>query len=245
MKRVSVWTTCLTATVLCGLTINGVRADHKSGHSAPGGAGADAMTTTGVDERTGSEMHARNAEMVIQTLNEERTEIQQLAAQAAQFLKMGGRENRRIGSMLNRWIKEHKAAGPKLMALATKHGGNPAATQILKPPALGDKGKMLHATMVDHMNAESSSQMRYKMATDPAIKSAMRKRARLARKHMREMMRYHNAKNCPMCAQMKGGTKSSMSGGGEKMAMMCPHCNVKMVNGKCPMCGMTAEQMKS
>jgi len=32
--------------------------------------------------------------------------------------------------------------------------------------------------------------------------------------------------------------------GGKMMSMDCPHCKVKMVNGKCPMCGMTVKQMK-
>lgn len=31
---------------------------------------------------------------------------------------------------------------------------------------------------------------------------------------------------------------------GKKMAMMCPHCNVRMKNGKCPKCGMTEAEAK-
>ncbi|MBV9866548.1 MAG: hypothetical protein JO316_14435 [Abitibacteriaceae bacterium] len=31
---------------------------------------------------------------------------------------------------------------------------------------------------------------------------------------------------------------------GKKMAMMCPHCHVRMKNGKCPKCGMTEAEAK-
>jgi hypothetical protein len=207
---------------------------------------------------SGARAQDKDARMVTQTLSEEKTEIQQLAAQQAMLKKMGGPENRRIASMFGRWIVEHKAAGPTLMNLIRKHGGNPTDVKILKAPVLGDKTKMLHATMVDHMKAVESSRARAAMTNDAAVKKAMRARIALASKHMRQMKPYHNEKNCPMCAQMmKGGMKGGMqhgmmhgmkSGGtmnGKKTAaVMCPHCHVAMVNGKCPECGMTMEQMK-
>jgi hypothetical protein len=160
----------------------------------------------GSDER--ADMTQQNGRMLMETLSEEKTEMQQLAAQAAAFRKMGGRENIRIANMLTRWVREHKAASPTLMNLARRYGGNPERATILKPPVLGSKSQMLHATMMDHMKAEKTSQMRWKMSNSAAVKMAMRKRANLSRKHMREMKRYHSEKNCPMCAEMmsnKGG----------------------------------------
>ena len=65
----------------------------------------------------------------------------------------------------------------------------------------------------------------------------------------RTFMRMSAAEKSLMMKMMRGhGTMHKMSGGkmtgGKKMVMMCSHCNVAMKNGKCPMCGMTAEQMK-
>jgi hypothetical protein len=133
----------------------------------------------------------RNAQMLINTLSEEKTEINTLAAQQAQFKKMGGRENMRLAAMWGRWIREHKAASPTLMALTRKHGGDPNQARILKPPVLGSQEKMLNATHKDHEMAVMTSQMRHGQTDDPAIKRAMRKRATLARKHLREMAPYH------------------------------------------------------
>jgi len=239
------WTKMLLVVALSGVAIQGVQADHKPGHAGMA-AGANAYGNSGADERIGSASRAANGEMVMHTINEEKTEIATLAAQQAQFLKMGGRENKRIASLLGRMIRDHKAASPTLMKLAAKHGADPNRAQILKPPVLGDKGTMLHATMVDHMKAEDTSQIRHKLATDGAGKKAMHKRAGIARKHMRWMTPYHSGKNCPQCAQMMGGMKHGMGGGAkmQNVAMNCPHCKVKMSAGKCPMCGMTMEQMK-
>jgi rubrerythrin len=75
-----------------------------------------------------------------------------------------------------------------------------------------------------------TSQMRHGMTNDPAIKRAMTKRAAIARKHLRQMAPYHKM-------------HQHMMQDGKRVPMNCPHCNVKMVNGKCPMCGMTAKQM--
>ena len=49
------------------------------------------------------------------------------------------------------------------------------------------------------------------------------------------------------CATKMMKMHSSMHGGrmsAKPVAMMCPHCDVAMKNGKCPMCGMTEAQMK-
>src|SRR4028118_2403745 len=98
---------------------------------------------------SGARAQDKDARMLIQTLSEEKTEINTLAAQQAAFKKMGGRENQRIAGLLGRMIRDHKAASPTLMRLTQRNGGNPAEAKILKPPVLGNKQKMLHATMVD------------------------------------------------------------------------------------------------
>jgi hypothetical protein len=141
-------------------------------------------------------------------------------------------------------IRDHKAASPTIVSLIRRNGGDPAAARILKAPVLGSQMQMLHADMMDHMKAESTSQMRYTATDSSAVKTLMKKRAGIARKHMAWMHPYHNARNCPQCAQMMHKMHGSQMTGGDKMAAMCPHCNVKMVNGKCPMCGMTMQQMK-
>ena len=55
------------------------------------------------------------------------------------------------------------------------------------------------------------------------------------KKLARKMMRAHAG----MLGAMHGG-KASVKG----IAMTCPHCKVALKGGKCPMCGMTAKQMK-
>lgn len=138
------------------------------------------------------QMRMRNSQMLIQTLSEEKTEINALAAQREMFLKMGGTQNRRIASMYGRWIKEHKAGGPTFMRLIRANGGNPMDAKILKAPVLGSAAAMLMATHKDHQAAVMGSQMRYSMTMSPAIKAAMHKRANLARKHLAQMAPYHS-----------------------------------------------------
>jgi hypothetical protein len=131
-----------------------------------------------------------DAEMLIATLSEEKTEINTLAAQQAMFRRMGDRESTRLARLWGVWIREHKAGGPMLMRLIRANGGDPEAAKILKPPVLGDKAKMLHATHMDHEAAVKTSQMRWAATRDPQIRMAMHKRANLARKHIRQMMPY-------------------------------------------------------
>ncbi|HEX8835137.1 MAG TPA: hypothetical protein VF719_13090, partial [Abditibacteriaceae bacterium] len=139
---------------------------------------------------SGMSNNAMDAKMLIDTLSEEKTEINSLAAQQAQFKKMNDSESRRLVSLWGRMIRDHKAASPALMKLTRKNGGDPMAAKILKAPVLGDKMKMVHATHIAHEHAVRTSQMRFGMTNDWAVKNAMRKRANLARKHIRLMMPY-------------------------------------------------------
>ncbi len=160
-----------------------------------------------------SEMRMKNAQMLIQTLSEEKTEIAQLTAQRAAFLRMGGSENAQIARMWARWIREHKAAGPGLMRLIRANGGDPMDAKVLKAPVLGGKMQMLMATHKDHQAAVMTSQMRHNMTMSMAVKTAMHKRANLARKHLRQMMPLHDMmmKNGMMKGDMKMGADSSQS----------------------------------
>lgn len=135
---------------------------------------------------------------LMQTLREEKTEIGQLAAQAARFRQMGGRENMNIAAMLERWIREHKAAGPQLMSLIRARRGDPAGASILQPPVLGDRMTMLNATHRDHVKAVQVSQQRYAASADRAVRNFMHKRGNLARKHLRQMAPYHDMKHMTM-----------------------------------------------
>ena len=137
-----------------------------------------------------------DAAMLIRTLSEERAEIRQLAAQQAAFKRMGGRRHLRIASMLGRWIREHKAAGPKLEALILRHTGDPRLAVPRESPVLGPEEQMLMATHQDHQKAVINSQARWGMTKSRDIKAFMHKRASMARKHMRQMapyMRQHTA----------------------------------------------------
>lgn len=138
------------------------------------------------------DMRSKNAQMLIQTLSEEKTEINALAAQQAAFRRMGGAENMRIARMWGVWIREHKAGGPMFERLIRANGGNPNAAKILKPPVLGTKAQMLMATHKDHEAAVMTSQMRHRMTNSTAIKAAMSKRAKLARKHLKQMAPLHD-----------------------------------------------------
>jgi rubrerythrin len=214
-------------------------------NNMPSAAGTQMKPGSGMGMSMGSEAGSTDAQKLIRTLSEEKTEINTLAAQQARFRQMGDRQSLRIHRMWGRWIREHKAGGPLLMRLTRANGGNPNSAQILKPPVLGNKATMLHATHMDHVAAVRTSQMRYAATNDRAVKAAMRKRANLARKHIREMMplmRGMNMSSMSMShATMDGHNHAAH---GATMVAMCPHCNVAMKNGKCPMCGMTAAQMK-
>ena len=147
-----------------------------------------------------------HADALIQTLSEEFTEINALAAQQAKFRQMGDSESTQIARMYGRWIREHKAGVPMQAQLIRAHGGDPEDAKELKAPVLGTKKEMLHATHMDHMAAVMTSQMRFKIANadgDEMVMMAMNKRATMARKHMAEMGKYHKPKKCSMCSNMK------------------------------------------
>lgn len=210
----------------------------------PSSAGTQMRSGSGMGMSRGMDQNAKDAQMLIQTLSEEKTEINTLAAQQARFRQMGDAQSLRIHRMWGRWIREHKAGSPTLMRLTRANGGDPNAAKILKPPALGDKAAMLRATHMTHEMAVRTSQQRYGATNDRAIKAAMRKRANLARKHIREMMPLMRAMNISMSGAGMSGHMDHGGQGGTRMAAMCPHCNVAMKNGKCPKCKMTAAQMK-
>lgn len=158
-----------------------------------------------------SDMRMRNAQMLIQTLSEEKTEIGALAAQREMFLRMGGTENHRIARMWLRWINEHKAGGPTFMRLIRLNGGNPMDAHVLKAPPLGSRDFMLMATHRDHVAAVMTSQMRFNMAMSPSVKAAMHKRANLARKHLRQMTTFHRDMMMNR-GGMSNGMNSNMGG---------------------------------
>ena len=160
-----------------------------------------------------SDMRMRNAQMLIQTLSEEKTEIGALAAQREMFLRMGGTENRRIARLWLRWINEHKAGGPTFMRLIRLNGGDPMEAHVLKAPPLGSRAFMLMATHKDHVAAVMTSQMRFNMTMSPSVKAAMHKRANLARKHLRQMTPFH--RDMMMNVNMNGGMNNGgMNNGG-------------------------------
>lgn len=165
-----------------------------------------------------SDMRMRNAQMLVQTLSEERTEINSLAGQREVFLRMGGSENRRIAQMWAVWINEHKAASPTLIRLIRVNGGDPTEARILKAPPLGNREQMLMATHRDHMAAVMTSQTRFYATTSPSIRAAMHKRANLARKHLRQMAPFHRDMNMNMGGNMNmNGGMGTTSGGGMDM----------------------------
>jgi hypothetical protein len=68
-------------------------------------------SSAGTQMRSGSmDQNAKDAQMLIQTLSEEKTEINTLAAQQARFRQMGDAQSLRIHRMWGRWIREHKPA---------------------------------------------------------------------------------------------------------------------------------------
>lgn len=151
---------------------------------------ANTMPPPGSDER--ADMVMQNARLVVDTLSEEKTEINTLKAQAMAFRKMKGSSNKRIANLLDRMRREHEAASPGMMKLATSLGGDPMSAKIMKPPVIGAPSEMMHATHMDHMKAVQTSQMRWKMSNDYRVRAAMNKRANLARKHIRWMKPYHD-----------------------------------------------------
>lgn len=142
----------------------------------------------GSDER--ADMVNVNATALSNTLAEEKTEIANLAAQAAEFRRMGGSQNLRIAALLERMRREHVEAGPGMERLAKRFGAIPALAKPIKPPIIGDRMTMLHATHMDHAAAVQASQMRWKKTNSAAVKAAMHKRGNLARKHIRWMKPY-------------------------------------------------------
>ena len=175
------------------------------GVSHAGYDATDDAAENSVTVNEGVTMRGAHAGVLTQTLSEEFTEIEALASQQAKFRAMDNSESTQIARMYGRWIREHKAGVPMLAALIRAHGGNPEDAKELKAPVLGTKMEMLHATHMDHMAAVMSSQLRFKIAKadgDEPVMMFLNKRATMARKHMAEMGKYHNSRNCPMCKNM-------------------------------------------
>lgn len=144
-----------------------------------------------------------NAEgaMLLRTLVEEKSEIQQLNAQQASLMKMGGRQNLRLAALLGRMSREHQAAGPKLMALIKNSDADPQLAIVRHTPVLGTQMQMLDADHKDHVTAVVNSQSRWNTSQSAANKAFYHKRSNLARKHIRQMMPY-----------MKGHMQMDMGG---------------------------------
>jgi hypothetical protein len=176
-----------------------------AGYDENVGAATDSSSSNMNGSMSRSDMRMRNAQMLIQTLSEERTEINSLAGQREVFLRMGTSQDRRIARLWARWINEHKAASPALIRLIRLNGGDPTEARILKAPPLGSREQMLMATHRDHMAAVMTSQSRFYMTTSSSIRVAMNKRANLARKHIRQMAPFHRGMT------MDSGMNSGMS----------------------------------
>ena len=193
----------------------GAATDSKSTNSTSTNSATETTTSsstmstgssTGSMQMSRSEIRMHNAQMLIQTLSEEKTEIHALKVQRMALMHMGGLQNKRLARTFGRWEAEHEAAGPTLMRLIRMNGGDPMGAQILKPPVLGSTAAILMAQHKDHEAAVMSSQMRFNMTDSEAIKMAMHKRAILARKHLSQMMPFHAMM---MDASMKMGSSSS------------------------------------
>jgi hypothetical protein len=171
--------------ILAGAIMGVARAGYDDG---------DAIEQDNQPASESSEVRAAHAASLIKTLSEEFTEVQELASQQARFRQLGDSESSQIARMYGRWIREHKAGVPVLARLIRLHGGNPEDAKELKAPTLGSKEEMLHATHMAHMAAVASSQTRFGIAhrdDDLGMEWFMHKRANLARKHLREMERFH------------------------------------------------------
>jgi hypothetical protein len=141
-----------------------------------------------------ADMKADNAKMLLQVMSEEKTEINALTAQQAALRKMGDPQSIKLAALLGKMVAEHKAAGPRLMALIKANGGDPAAAKILKPPTLGSKMDMLKADHNDHEAAVASSKMVAAKTKSAAVKSFMAARVKLASKHIIWMKPYMSMK---------------------------------------------------
>jgi hypothetical protein len=118
----------------------------------------------------------------------------------------------KIANLFDRMRHEHEAAGPALMRLAKSVGADPSRAKVIMAPKIGSAMEMLHAEHVDHAKAVQMSQMRWGMTNSAQVRTAMHKRANLARKHLRWMQPYHNANNCPMCANMMKNSTTMKDG---------------------------------
>lgn len=190
------WITVWGVTAVICSAASVVQAGYDPGPDMNGGSATAGMVNESEAVRNA------DAQMLIRTLSEELTEIRELAGQQARLRQLGGSENNRIARMYGRWIGEHKAGSPLFVRLIQMHGADPGDATVLHQPRLGDKMSMLHITHMAHMEAVRTSQMRHGATNDWRVKNAMRKRANLARKHMREMTPFHDERNCPMCRNM-------------------------------------------
>lgn len=162
----------------------------RAGYDVPGDG--DPMEQEYNARTESAAVRAKHAQMLIQTLSEEFTEVRELAAQQARFRQMGDAESIQIARLYGWWIEEHKAGVPPLARLIRQHGGNPEEATELRTPRLGTKQEMLHATHMAHEEAVRTSQIRYGATRDWDIRWLMHHRANLAREHIREMQRFHN-----------------------------------------------------
>lgn len=167
---------------LAGAVLGAAHAGYDADTAPP--QGSQSMNET-------AETQAAHAELLLETLSEEFTEINTLAAQQARFRQFGDNESTQIARIYGRWINEHKAQVFALAQLIRNHGGDPEAATEKKPPVLGTREEMLMATHADHEAAIRSSQMRFAATRDWDIRWAMNQRANLARKHIAEMQRFH------------------------------------------------------
>jgi len=151
----------------------------------------DSQAGNSLSRNESSETRRMHAQMLILTLSEEYTEVEELASQQMKFREMGDAEGTQIARMYGRWIRDHKAGVPALARLIRAHGGNPEDAKELKAPALGNKHEMLMATHKAHEAAVMTSQMRFAATNDWDIKRLMKKRANVARKHLAQMKPYH------------------------------------------------------
>jgi hypothetical protein len=112
-------------------------------------------------------------------------------------------------------------------------------------------GKMSHGKMGGKMSGGhmmmSAMDKKTMMGMTAAEKAVcmMPKGAKMTAAQKKTMMGMSAAEKACSMKMMK--MHSSMHGGrmsAKPVAMMCPHCDVAMKNGKCPMCGMTEAQMK-
>src|SRR4028118_766122 len=136
------WSVALGAASIMSAPLAAHAQNGMANDEMPSDANTQMRLGRGMGMSGGMDARAKNAQMLIQTLSEEKTEINTLAAQQARFRQMGDRKSLRIHRMWGRWIREHKAGSPTLMRLTRANGGDPNAAKILKPPALGGQETM-------------------------------------------------------------------------------------------------------